>query len=191
MPARNRNELRLTLDSYSPINSAQTSPVLSSIKTQPPLPFHPSLRERNQSYSSDLAQSMTSTSERSPLLRSSLSTKSLRGLEEDEVVSGSPGRTDAWASSLKRKSAVISDMLSGRNHSSWTLPTGADDLTEDEGEDGERAPLIGGSRSGRSGGKKVLPSLRNFGRRKNKSGGYDNDFREELEGEGGTGVRQW
>lgn len=72
---------------------------------------------------------------------------------------------------LKRRSALISDVISGRSHSArdegWTWPVG--DGIEEERSEG--AAEEGGGRRKRT--------------------GYDGEFRKELEGDGGNGVRQW
>ena len=71
---------------------------------------------------------------------------------------------------LKRRSALISDVISGGSHSArdegWTWPVG--ERIEEAAEGIEEAG----------------------GRRRTKTG-YDGEFRKELEGEGGNGVRQW
>lgn len=69
----------------------------------------------------------------------------------------------------------MSDLLSGHSHSAWTLPIGA-----------------GGSEA-RDSGESDLEEIEGelAARRGAKGVGYDGEFRQELEGEGGNGVRQW
>lgn len=123
---------------------------------------------RSQSHRNPSSEDLT---ERTTLLRSSAS----QGRLQDSLLEGR-GRGQ-WAQTLRRKSAAISDLLSGHSHSAWTLPAVGRDIDELEvngdSTDEERVQE-GGSRKKRGVGV-----------------GYDGEFRQELEGEGGNGVRQW
>lgn len=123
---------------------------------------------RSQSHRNPSSEDLT---ERTTLLRSSASQGRLQG----GLLEGR--RRGEWAQTLRRKSAAISDILSGHSHSAWTLPAlgGEYDELEVNGEstDEERVQE-GGPRKKRGVGV-----------------GYDGEFRQELEGEGGNGVRQW
>lgn len=111
--------------------------------------------------------------------------------EQTPLLSHVPSQTfDAsareWTQALKRRSAVLSDLLSARNHSGVVLPPGSADQEEDQEEFGgaeiDRRPSdLGGG------------SLRGWGSRRSggRPKGYDGEFRQELEGEGGNGVRSW
>lgn len=96
------------------------------------------------------------SSERTPLLRSKTT----------------DSNTVEWASTLKRKSALFSDVISGRTHSGWDLNDG----------DIEEEPILNSHNHNSNNNNK------NF---KNLKAGYDGEFREELQGENGNGVRQW
>lgn len=111
---------------------------------------------RSQSY----APPHNNNTERTPLLRTSSNQ--------------SPGdpHSRKWLVGVKRKSAALSDLLSGHTHSSFTLPL----------------PVEGDESSDNSGEEDGAGSLRH---KSSIVGGYDGEFRADLEGAGGQGVRIW
>lgn len=126
------------------IAAVQASP--SSSRTQPPPSSPRSTRSTRTSRTG-------AEREREPLLRS------VRSFDPPSLYT------------LKRRSALVSDLISGRSHSArgegeyW--PAGEALAEEGEGE------------------------LEEGGRRRTRGKGYDGEFRKQLEGEGGNGVRQW
>lgn len=133
--------------------------------------FTPALPTRPTANRSQSDAPVTSVTERTSLLRSSHSQGRLASTEEEAT----PCRRDKWTSTLKRKSAAVSDLLSGRSHSAWTVPIGA-----------------GGSEAGDSGDSDMEDIEGELSARRAAKGvGYDGEFRQELEGEKGDGVRQW
>lgn len=151
-----------------------------------PHPIQPDLISGRQSSQPRASVS----SERSPLLtaRSEL----LPAHHRDQSTSPSRSPTtnksrNTWhetftARSLKKKSSALSDRISGRNHSSanlWALGLGHHDESTEE-EDDDEEDIVGDPGGFRK-------RKRN---RKVKGAGYDGQFKAELEGEFGNGLRQ-
>lgn len=146
--------------------------------------------------STSRTQSHNPATERTSLLRSSPSRASFYTTDPTEQQpspsSTGPGPNPEWSRSirkLKRRSAAFSDLLSGRSHSSRkTSRVVGDDIGELEGREDDSDAEGGVSSTGeeeeRVRSKRTSTKMR-IGE------GYDGDFRQELQGEGGNGVRQW
>ncbi|KAK4055337.1 hypothetical protein OIV83_000620 [Microbotryomycetes sp. JL201] len=141
-----------------PIRTARTSPLAPfSLHTRGAFATNGADAQAPEATSSDL------DAERRPLLpRTSQSF--------DGVLRGGSNAVTSFASkfspaALKRRSAKVSDLLSGNNHSA--VPSTIDNEYEAGDDAADRASI------------------------RSRHVGYDGDFRHELEGEGGSGVRQW
>ncbi|KAK4050514.1 hypothetical protein OIO90_005097 [Microbotryomycetes sp. JL221] len=132
------------------------------LRTNPLAPFslhsHQTLERPERGGLQQVATDDEGHGERRPLLpRTSQSFNDVHGGPSSLASRFSPA-------AIKRRSARVSDLLSGNNHSA--LPAGGSQDPED-GDNADRSSI------------------------RSRNVGYDGDFRSELEGEGGSGVRQW
>ncbi|KAM0793320.1 hypothetical protein ACM66B_000778 [Microbotryomycetes sp. NB124-2] len=149
----------LVRDIFSP------EPPSRTVRTSPLAPFSLHSHEEFASANAQATATTASTSdpERRPLLPRASQTF-------DGVIRGSESAVSSFASklspaALKRRSAKVSDLLSGNSHSALPAAIGSEE--EAAADAGDRASI------------------------RSRHVGYDGDFRTELEGEGGSGVRQW
>lgn len=156
-------------------------------------PQQNTLAPHTTGHPSDPPPDSESATERSPLLGARSELLPAHTSARSTSPSQSPPtnrRRSTWhdtftARSLKKKSSALSDRISGRNHSSanlWALGPGGlglhDESTEGEGDDEEDAVGGNGGLRRRKGDKHL------------KGAGYDGEFKAELEGEFGNGLRQ-
>ncbi|KAI5476133.1 voltage-gated chloride channel [Pseudohyphozyma bogoriensis] len=128
----------------------------------------------------------TTPTERSPLLRTTLSSHHLSSLAASADTSdhdaAKPQRDVAWLSSVKRRSALLSDMMARGSHSAFEPPRLPTEEEDELDSGGLRSPLLSPYEDAPRGG----------GRGVKRAWGYDGEFRKELEyGETGNGVRVW